>query len=47
MEKTLEELASLVEGKLQGDPQLRIAGVAGLEEARTHEISFVVGPKYV
>lgn len=47
MEKTLEELAQLVEGELQGDPQLRIAGVAGLEEARTNEISFVVGPKNV
>lgn len=45
-EKTLGELASLVEGELHGDPQLRIAGVAGLEEAHTNEISFVVGPKY-
>jgi UDP-3-O-[3-hydroxymyristoyl] glucosamine N-acyltransferase len=47
MEKTLEELAGLVGGELQGDPQLSIAGVAGLEDAQSNEISFVVGPKYV
>jgi UDP-3-O-[3-hydroxymyristoyl] glucosamine N-acyltransferase len=47
MEKTLGELAHLVEGELLGDPAFKITGVAGLEEARSTEISFVVGPKYV
>jgi UDP-3-O-[3-hydroxymyristoyl] glucosamine N-acyltransferase len=47
MERTLGELAHLVEGELLGDPELKITGVAGLEEARSNEISFVVGPKYV
>lgn len=47
MEKTLGELASWVGGELHGDAQLKITGVAGLEEARHTEISFVVGPKYV
>ncbi|MFA9433584.1 MAG: UDP-3-O-(3-hydroxymyristoyl)glucosamine N-acyltransferase [Deltaproteobacteria bacterium] len=47
MEKTLGELAQLVEGELLGDPEFKITGVAGLEEARSNEISFVVGPKYV
>jgi UDP-3-O-[3-hydroxymyristoyl] glucosamine N-acyltransferase len=47
MERTLGELAHLVEGELLGDPEFKITGVAGLEEARSNEISFVVGPKYV
>ena len=47
MERTLGELAQLVEGELLGDPEFKITGVAGLEEARSNEISFVVGPKYV
>ena len=46
MERTLGELAQLVEGELLGDPEFKITGVAALEEARSHEISFVVGPKY-
>ncbi len=46
MEKTLGELANWVEGELHGDAQLRITGVAGLAEAQTNEISFVVGAKY-
>ena len=45
--KTLGELARLVGGELQGDSELRLSGVAGLEEAQINQISFVVGPKYV
>ena len=46
MEKALGELAQLVDGELLGDPGFKITGVAPLEEARDHEISFVVGPRY-
>lgn len=47
MEKTLGELARLVEGEIQGDPEFKITGVAALEEAQINQISFVIGPKYV
>ena len=47
LERTLGELARLVGGELQGDSELRVSGVAGLEEAQINQISFVVGPKYV
>jgi UDP-3-O-[3-hydroxymyristoyl] glucosamine N-acyltransferase len=47
VERTLGELARQVGGELQGDSELRISGVAGIEEAQSNEISFVVGPKYV
>ncbi|WP_281519271.1 UDP-3-O-(3-hydroxymyristoyl)glucosamine N-acyltransferase [Acidaminococcus timonensis] len=45
MEKTLQELADLLQGKiLQGDPAMVIKGVNGLEEARPDQISFAVPP---
>ena len=47
VERTLGELARLVGGEVQGNPEFRVSGVAGLEEAQTTQISFVVGPKYV
>ncbi|MDD5132314.1 MAG: UDP-3-O-(3-hydroxymyristoyl)glucosamine N-acyltransferase [bacterium] len=46
MEKTLAELAALVGGKILGDPQLLIKGVAGIREAKQDEITFLSNPKY-
>ncbi|MDD5491294.1 MAG: UDP-3-O-(3-hydroxymyristoyl)glucosamine N-acyltransferase [bacterium] len=47
MEKTLAELATLVGGKILGDPQLMIKGVAGIREAKQDEITFLSNPKYI
>ena len=45
MEKTLQELAKMLDGKLTaGDPQMLIKGVNGLEEAQKEQISFAVPP---
>lgn len=45
MEKTLQELAAYLAGKLEADnPDLVITGVNGLEEAGIAEISFAVPP---
>lgn len=45
MEKTLQELADLLQGSIiQGDPSLKLTGVNGLEEAGPTEISFAVPP---
>ncbi len=46
MEKTLAELAALVDGKIMGDPQLFIKGVAGIKEAKKDEITFLSNPRY-
>ncbi|MBI5555133.1 MAG: UDP-3-O-(3-hydroxymyristoyl)glucosamine N-acyltransferase [Elusimicrobia bacterium] len=46
MEKTLAELAALVGGKIRGDPQLLIKGVAGIKEAKKDEITFLSNPRY-
>ncbi|MDI6753115.1 MAG: UDP-3-O-(3-hydroxymyristoyl)glucosamine N-acyltransferase [Thermodesulfobacteriota bacterium] len=44
---TLEELAALVGGKVEGDAALEILGVASLEEAREGEITFLADLKNI
>lgn len=46
MEKTLAELALLVGGECQGPPDLRLRGIASLEQAGPEEISFITLPRY-
>ncbi|OGC80869.1 MAG: UDP-3-O-(3-hydroxymyristoyl)glucosamine N-acyltransferase [candidate division Zixibacteria bacterium RBG_16_43_9] len=46
MEKTLEEIASLISGELIGDGSIRIKGIAGIEEAEPGELSFLANPVY-
>jgi UDP-3-O-[3-hydroxymyristoyl] glucosamine N-acyltransferase len=46
MEKTLEEIASLISGELVGDGSIRIKGIAGIEEAEPGELSFLANPVY-
>ena len=42
----LGELATALGGRLVGDPDTEITGVAGLESAGEGHISFVANPKY-
>ena len=46
MEKTLSELAVLLEGRIIGDPNVLIRGINSLDEAEKGEISFFANPKY-
>lgn len=46
MAKTLKEIAELVDGELSGDGSIVIKGVAGIEDAREGEITFLANPKY-
>lgn len=46
MEKTLNELAVLVDGKIIGDANILISGVNSLDEAKSGDISFFANPKY-
>ena len=41
------DIAKLVNGRLIGNPDLDIAGAAGLEDAKASDVSFVFNPKYV
>jgi UDP-3-O-[3-hydroxymyristoyl] glucosamine N-acyltransferase len=47
MEKRLSELAQLVGGEVIGDGEVKIAGVAPIEEARKGEITFIAHPRYL
>ena len=47
MVKKLRELNELVGGKLVGDGDIEIHGVAGIKEAREGEITFVANPRYI
>jgi len=44
---TLEEIAKLSGGQLEGDPAAKIHGAASLAEATVHEISFFNNPRYL
>ena len=46
-EKTLKEIAELVKGKVEGDPEKIIKGVNSLESATPDEISFFSNPRYL
>jgi len=43
---TLQEIADYLGASLVGDANHRISGIATLEAARLHELSFVANPKY-
>ena len=43
----LSEIAEKIEGKVKGNPDVVISGVAGLEEASEGDISFLANPKYL
>jgi UDP-3-O-[3-hydroxymyristoyl] glucosamine N-acyltransferase len=47
MTKTLKELADLVDGKVLGEDSILISGIAGIEEAKEGEITFLSNPKYM
>jgi UDP-3-O-[3-hydroxymyristoyl] glucosamine N-acyltransferase len=47
MKKTLKELAQIVGGKVIGDAEVEISGVASIDEAKTGEITFIANPKYL
>jgi UDP-3-O-[3-hydroxymyristoyl] glucosamine N-acyltransferase len=47
MEKTLNELAQLVDGEVIGDGAVTIVGVAPIEDAGKGQITFIAHPRYV
>ncbi len=47
MKKKLRELADLVGGRVIGDAEVEISGVAPIEEAQSGEITFIANPRYL
>ncbi|MFH1337154.1 MAG: UDP-3-O-(3-hydroxymyristoyl)glucosamine N-acyltransferase [Candidatus Zixiibacteriota bacterium] len=46
MPKSLGEIADWVKGELRGDPSIQIKGIAGIEDAKVGDLTFVAHPKY-
>ncbi len=46
MERTLEELAAIVEGEVEGDATVRVTGLATIEEAGANDLTFLANPRY-
>ena len=44
---TADVIASAVGGDLRGDPAAEVSGIAPLDRARAHDLSFLASPKYV
>ena len=47
MEKTLQELATIIGGEVLGDANLKISGISSLDEAKEGDIAFIAQRKYL
>jgi len=46
MEQSLKELATLVDGEVEGDATTRVTGLATIEEAGSTDLTFLANPRY-
>ena len=46
MHFTAQQIAALLQGRLEGDPNAKVSGVAKIEEAGENSLSFIANPKY-
>ncbi|MBS3768672.1 MAG: UDP-3-O-(3-hydroxymyristoyl)glucosamine N-acyltransferase [Bacteroidales bacterium] len=46
MEYTARQIADLLDGDLEGDPEIKIEGFSKIEEGKEGTISFIANPKY-
>ncbi len=46
MQFTAHQIATLLQGKLEGDPSAKVSSVAKIEEADNGDLSFIANPKY-
>ncbi|MFA7294455.1 MAG: UDP-3-O-(3-hydroxymyristoyl)glucosamine N-acyltransferase, partial [Candidatus Omnitrophota bacterium] len=46
LQKTLNEIAKLIDGKVVGNGDILITGVSGIKEAAEGDITFLANPKY-
>ena len=47
MKASLQELADLVGGTVEGDPSTVITGISGVKEARKGDVTFIANKRYV
>ena len=47
MQKTLKEIATLIDGEIIGDEDIVVTGVCGIKEAKEGDLTFVANPRYM
>ncbi|MBU2541791.1 MAG: UDP-3-O-(3-hydroxymyristoyl)glucosamine N-acyltransferase [Candidatus Omnitrophica bacterium] len=47
LNKTLKEIAKLIDGEIVGNADITISGVCGIKEAKKGDITFIANPKYL
>ncbi len=47
MQKTLKEIAELIDGEVVGDDSVIIRGASGIKEAKEGDITFLANPRYI
>lgn len=47
MQKTLAEIANIVDGEVVGDKDLVVTGLSGIQEAKEGDLTFLANPKYI
>jgi len=47
MQKTLAEIAKIIDGRVIGDGQVVIRGISGIKEAQDGDLTFLANPKYL
>ena len=47
MQVALKEIAAMVDGKIKGNPDTVLTGVATIESARQGDLTFLANPKYI
>lgn len=47
MQKTLGEIAKIINGEVVGDADILITGISGIKEAKEGDITFLANPKYL
>ena len=46
VELTLKEIAAHLGGRIEGDPEVKVCHVCGIDEAGEGDLTFVANPKY-
>jgi len=47
MQKTLKEIATIIEGEIIGDENIVVTGICGIKEAKEGDLTFVANSRYV
>ena len=47
MEFTAQQIAEIIQGEIDGNPEVKVSYVSKIEEGKKGTISFLANPKYV